>query len=266
MTLEILISTIDAGINNIAAMLLEPRDGIKYLVSWQHRAEGDCVVPDVLLRDDVKVVHLQGPGLSRNRNNCLKHATGDVCLIADDDCRYTHEELSCIALTFASHRNVDVATFKARGLLTPYPDKSFDLQVPPKDYHVSSIEIAFRRVSVQGKLRFNELFGLGAPVLHCAEEEVFIHDALNMGLKCVYFPAYVVSHESPSTSVSRIDDPGTLMARGAYLYIAYRQSMIPRAALISYRLSRTGKVSMLKALKYILKGIAYCKREISRDN
>lgn len=257
MTLEILISTIDAGINNVASMLLEPREGIKYLVSWQHRDEGEYKLPDALVRDDVAVVHLQGVGLSRNRNNCLKNATGDVCLIADDDCRYTHEELSCIALTFATHRSVDVATFKAHGLLTPYPDKSFNLKEPHKGYHVSSIEIAFRRESVQGKLWFNELFGLGAPVLHCAEEEVFIHDALEMGLNCVFFPAFVVSHDAPSTSVSRAYDPGILMARGAYLYIAYRDSMIPRAALMAYRVSRDGKVSLFKALKYIFKGISY---------
>ena len=33
MTLEVLIITLDEGINNIPAMLLEPREGIGYLVS-----------------------------------------------------------------------------------------------------------------------------------------------------------------------------------------------------------------------------------------
>ncbi len=36
MTLEILICTLDEGIAQIAPMLLPQREGIGYLVSWQH--------------------------------------------------------------------------------------------------------------------------------------------------------------------------------------------------------------------------------------
>lgn len=257
MTLQLLISTIDGGIEKISSMLLEPCDGITYLVSWQHSVSDNHVLPQDLVRNDVEVVHMDGCGLSRNRNNCIKNATGDICLIADDDCRYSREELSCVALTFASHRDLDIATFKVHGVPTEYPDKSFVLSERQKNYHVTSFEIAFRRKSVQGKLWFNEMFGLGAPVLQCAEEEVLIHDAVSMGLKCVYFPMYIATNDVPTTSVTRVGNPGTLMARGAYLYIAYRSTMIPRVFLISYRLSKTGKVSMLDAVKYMFKGIIY---------
>ena len=43
MTLEILISTLDDGINGVAAMLLPKREDIGYLVSWQHsEAMSNC--------------------------------------------------------------------------------------------------------------------------------------------------------------------------------------------------------------------------------
>lgn len=260
MTLQLLISTIDNGIDNVASMLLAPRDGISYLVSWQHSTDSYYDTPQALQRNDVTVIHLNGRGLSRNRNNCIKNATGDVCLICDDDCTYTPEQLDCVALTFATNRSIDLATFKAYGSKTPYPEKSFDLSTPSKNYHATSFEIAFRRTSIQGKLEFDELFGLGAPELHCGEEEVFIHDAIQLGLNCKYFPVYIVTHHGETTSITRVNQSGTLKARGAYLYIAYRSTMIPRIFIIAYRLHRNNGVPLFKAIRDIIAGIIYIKK------
>jgi len=262
MTLQLLISTIDDGINNIPGMLLEPRKGVGYLVSWQHSSDGYGDLPASLVRDDVTVVHLQGRGLSRNRNNCINNATADVCLICDDDCRYTHDQLNCVAMAFATNRKLDIATFKAHGTNTDYPEKAMSLNEKHKNYHVSSIEIAFRRTSVQGKLQFNELFGLGAPDLHCGEEEVLVHDALGMGLNCMYFPTYIVNHIGEPTSITRVSSPGTLKARGAFLYIAYRGTMIPRVFLISYRLHRDYGVPFWNAVRNMTAGILYIKKHL----
>lgn len=238
-------------------MLLEPRDGISYLVSWQHSNNNSYDIPEEMMRNDLEIVHLQGSGLSRNRNNCIKHATGDVCMICDDDCTYTHEQLNSVAMTFATNPKLDIATYKAYGTKTEYPDKSFDLSQPPKNYHVTSFEIAFRRKSVQGNLEFNELFGLGAPELHCGEEEVFILDATQAGLNCKYFPAYAVTHHGETTSSKRVNQSGTLKARGAFLYKAYRSTMIPRVFLISYRLHRDNGVPFFKAVHNMFAGIVY---------
>ncbi len=262
MTLQLLISTIDQGIYKVPAMLLEPREGIGYLVSWQHTGNDETALPEDLKRPDVEVVNLEGGGLSRNRNSCIEHATADVCLIADDDCRYTHDQLNVVALTFVTHRKLDLAAFKTIGLNTAYPDKSFDLSEKRPGYHVSSTEIAFRRTSVQKRLQFNELFGLGAPVLHCGEEELFVHDAVSMGLNCVYYPAYVAEHLGDTTSTTRAASPGTLKARGAYLYIAYRSTMLPRVAIISYRLHRDHGVPFFHAVRNMLAGISYIKKHM----
>ncbi len=246
-------------------MLLEPREGISYLVSWQHTSDEEIALPQELMRDDVQVVDLEGRGLSRNRNNCIDHATADVCLIADDDCRYTHDQLAVVALTFATHRKLDIATFKAHGMGgKQYPEKSFTLTEKQKNYSVSSIEVAFRRTSVKGRLRFNELFGLGSPELHCGEEEVFMHEALTMGMNCMYFPAYVVEHLGETTSTTRVASHGTLKARGAYLYIAYRNTMLPRVLLISYRLHRDHGVPFFHAVRNMLAGISYIRKQLNK--
>ena len=88
MTLQLLICTIDGGIQQVAQLVLPPAPDISYVVSWQHSSPDDeRTLPVALVRDDIQVYHLEGRGLSRNRNNCLRHATGDICLICDDDCR-----------------------------------------------------------------------------------------------------------------------------------------------------------------------------------
>ena len=90
--IEFLICTLDEGVHQIKALLMPVQPRISYLVSWQHSAEqsesrtnGSATtqtrkypLPEWLKeRPDVRVVHLAGRGLSRNRNCALSHAQGD---------------------------------------------------------------------------------------------------------------------------------------------------------------------------------------------
>ena len=261
MTLQILISTIDIGIERIAAMLLEPRDGISYLVSWQHSNDEGIVLPEALKRDDVKVFDLEGRGLSRNRNNCLRHASSDVCLIADDDCIYTHEQLQAVIDTFEQNPDVDIATFRysSDGHSKKYPATIQDLKTFPKGYYVSSIELAFRRQCVQGKLWFNELFGYGAP-LSCGEEELFVFTAIKQGLKCQFFPIDIVRHDDITNTYTNITKSSMLMGRGAYTYVVHPISFIARIFLNSYRLKKNYGVPFWHGVKNMFAGVRFYKK------
>ncbi|MBR1882238.1 MAG: glycosyltransferase [Muribaculaceae bacterium] len=263
MTLQLLISTIDEGITQVAQMLLPAHPAVSYVVSWQHSGGGECTLPETLRRGDVEVLHLSGRGLSRNRNNALRHATADVCLIADDDCRYTIEGLLAVLRTFADDARLDLASFKmqnASEATKEYPLHSCSLRQVPRGYYPSSVEIAFRRQSVQGRLRFNENFGLGAPVFHCSEEEIFVHDALSLGLQCHFYPIIVVEHNHPTTDATRATRPGVLMAKWAYLYIHYRSKMLFYPFPIAWRLHKQHGVSFGYGLCYLFKGLFYILR------
>jgi Glycosyl transferase family 2. len=265
MTLELLICTIDDGINNVANMLLPPSTHILYLISWQHSLNIPRIsLPPQLNRPDVRVFELEGRGLSRNRNNALNNASGDICLISDDDCAYQEKSLNHIIEIFETHPSIDLATFRMASTSNAksYPSYSFDLRHYPKNYYISSIEIAFRRSSVQGKLQFNELFGLGAPILQSGEEEVFILDALSNNLHCQFFPYVIVRHDHPTTGSTKAACRGTLMARGAYLYLAYRSNMFLRAIVIAKRVSSKENINFFFALSHILKGINYIKKNL----
>jgi glycosyltransferase involved in cell wall biosynthesis len=264
MIIEILICTIDGGIADVAKMLMPQRADVRYLVSWQQTAAEPKNVPELLLRDDVRVLVLEGKGLSRNRNNALKHAQGDVCLIADDDLVYFPESIEKVVETFNADTTLDFATFRyvANNNQKSYPAEGFEFALGkyPKGYYVTSFEIAFRRMSVQGKLWFDEHFGLGAPELQAGEEEVFVHDALAMGLRGRFVPFDIVRHDDDTTAVRMAKNKGVIMASAAYLQVAYKRNYKwLRALLMAWRVSRKTGLNLFKTMKWVWHGVKYAK-------
>ena len=264
MTLEILICTYNERISSVPNMLMQPMHNISYIVSWQQNAEPASLpkIPDGLKRDDVKIVTMQGKGLSANRNNAISHASGDICLIADDDLTYIPNHVAHIVEIFESHPTLDIATFKYDSKNAPksYPSYSFDLRQPAKGYYVSSIEIAFRRKSIQNKIRFNALFGANAPVLNAGEENVFILDAINAGLNCFFFPYTIARHDHAPTSSRLAEDPHYLMSNGAYIYLAYKDGTAPlRYAMFAWR-SCDNPLKFFTALRHVLQGVKYIRK------
>jgi len=263
MTLEILICTIDGKISGVGKMLLPPCEDVRYLVSWQQSdVKPNDAVPEELHRSDVRVVTLHGKGLSRNRNNALKYASGDICLIADDDLQFYLDGLREIIRKFSQNSMLDIATFCYSSKCFPkkYPGYEFDLCKFPKGYYVSSIEIAFRRTSVQCRLWFDEHFGIGAPVLAAGEESVFMHDALCAGLNGRFFPIVIAKHDHPTTGERIATQKEVIMSNAAYLYVALRHDwLLPRAILMAWRVHKKG-VPLRKALEWVADGIIYARK------
>ena len=260
--LEVMIATMDSGIKSAAEAVLSPRDGVRWLISWQHAdAEDTTPLPTALNgRDDVTVIEQQGRGLSRNRNNCLRHATGDILLIADDDCRYTHDGLQRVVDAFAGRLDLDLATFRmtSRDNTKSYPSCEFDIAKRPKGYYITSFEMALRRSTVidRCRLAFDERFGLGAPRFLCGEEELFVHKAIKSGLRCRFFPLDVVRHDDATTQATRATAPGVIQARGAFLWLGgYRATALLRPLVMAQRISRDTGVSTLYALRHLYVGL-----------
>lgn len=191
MILDILICTIDEGIAAVPDVLMPQRDDVRYVVSMQWtKEEAKGAVPQTLReREDVTLVFLEGKGLSRNRNNAIEHASGDILLIADDDNRYTDELIGNIFEAYASHPDADVIHFQALDMngkpLHPYP----------ADF-VSSVEMSFRS---NVKVRFDERFGLGSDKLCAEEERVWMKDAKDAGYNIIYVAKPVVMTPASTT-------------------------------------------------------------------
>lgn len=268
MTLDVLISTLGYdGIKRVAAMNLPVADNVNYIVSWQLPDANDFpgIIPVELHRKDISVFPINNKGLSNNRNNAIKHSTGDICLIADDDLKYTTEQLLSVLDIFKGRHWLDIATFKYSGNDNKrYPDHEFNLQEKQKGYYISSVEIAFRRLSIYGRIEFSTYWGLGAKHLHAGEETLFMIQAMHAGLTCRFFPI-TITHHNDETTGNRSLTPGVLMAQGAYFSIVHPVTAFLRIPLFAWRNSRRGLTRFWPAVKHLLRGYLYGHRHFNSD-
>ena len=203
MTLEILISTIDGGINKISEIILPYRSDVKYIVSLQYQAEKYIPIPIDLIREDVLVSQIPGKGVTKSRNNALSLAVCDIGLFSDDDVSYTGEYLDKILKIFMTNPSLDVAIFKIKTPpeCTEYKDYPlYPIKLSKLPFSVGTIEIAFRTKIIQDKqILFDERFGAGQPLFIGSDENIFILDCIKKGLNVWFFPEYVVNHPYEST-------------------------------------------------------------------
>lgn len=227
MTIDILICTIDEGIGGIGEVLMPPIPSVHYVISVQYTTGS---APEILAalaqRSDVTVTTLEGRGLSRNRNNALAHATGDVLVIADDDCRYTPEAVAAIREAFAAQPEADALCFQAEDYdgtpLKRYPHSAMNYaKARCEGYAPASVELAFRRTSLmQFGARFDECFGLGSE-LPAGEEEVLLCDLTKAGACIGFVPQTIVSTDAATTGRRFLKDARLQMTKGAVFRRCY---------------------------------------------
>lgn len=269
MLVEILIATIDKGIERVENILLDPRPDLKYIVSHQLTDARFSAIPEILKRKDVLVKQIDGRGLCRNRNNALALASGDLVILADDDVCYRPEYIQNVLDAFKSNKDMDVGCFK---IATPAGDPEY------KDYtaqtyllndqschYISSLEIAFRLDPVRNKgIVFDERFGLGSRLNSFGEEAVFIFDCIKAGLKVRYIPEYIVQHPAVS-SIKSLNKYATSnnVFKGAYDARRYGWLAFPAAFYDAMRLWPEISRQRKRPLKYLgerLSGAAYIYR------
>ncbi len=215
-TLDILISTVAPMVDSITEMMLPEREGVRYIISVQYTTDEPPVLStQITSRTDVTTGFLQGSGLSRNRNNALRMSRADICLIADDDNRYTTEYIDTILNSWNENPDADILTFMAQSYegepLHPYPAP-----------YICSQEITLKRNSIiSNSIFFDERFGLGSPLLCSGEEDVFIHDARKAGLTVKFIPKVIVRTDKFTTGIRFISDRKVQITKGAtfrYIY------------------------------------------------
>ena len=206
MQIFVLISTIDRRILRVPTVLREPEPEVHYVVVWQQTRvdEGEdtaALITKLNKREDVTVVTLPGRGLSRSRNAGIKTAVSllkdplddAVCIISDDDESFSDDAFGLVNSYYIQHPDVDIALMRMRSntshrYFKKYPDKEIDYRKRPRSYYVASWEMTFRTRVWQAGVHFDERFGLGAHKLCAGEEDIFMIDAMDRGLKARIVP------------------------------------------------------------------------------
>ena len=205
------------GLERVAAGAHPPVEGVEYLVSCQeYPGSGAYPIPKALLRDDFRIITTDTKGLSVNRNIALANATASLLLISDDDVDYTAEGLHAVIDAFSRHPDTDIMTFRyvSASHVKSYPTHTCSLSDQVKKCFMTSFEIAFRRKSVQGRIWFNENFGIGA-TFPFGEEDIFLRDCLDAGLKGIFEPVTIARHDGHTTSGRNLMLPTRPMTKGA---------------------------------------------------
>ena len=204
MKLNILISTYNQGIDNVEKNEAIKRHDNEYKVSHQVTDEKYEIIPASLKRNDIDVMQSRGRGISKNRNMSIDMASGEICLIADDDVTYLQLGLEKILAEFKKDPNLDVLVGQIQTPSGQPQYKKYPQHEKRLGYAsiggVSSIEIAFKLRSIRdNNIRFDERFGIGSNMYSRGEEIIFLGDCIKKRLKVKYFPIPFVCHEYQSS-------------------------------------------------------------------
>lgn len=128
-------------------------------------------------------------GLSRSRNEAIKNATADICLLCDDDEILESDYAGKILGAFEEY-NDDVIAFRLNHPTRKFKPESYEIGFLGAAT-VGSWQIAFRRKSIIDQaIKFNEKMGSGTGN-GAGEENRFIIDCLKSGLKVRYVPKLI---------------------------------------------------------------------------
>lgn len=134
----------------------------------------------------------QERGLTKSRNQAIRNAKADVCLICDDDETFIPDYEHRILNAYEELPEADLIIFKIANRPSSFKDKVMRLRFP-MTMKVSSWQISFRRERLlQSGVFFDELLGAGSG--NGAEEELkFLLDCERAGLKIFYVPELIAS-------------------------------------------------------------------------
>lgn len=260
--LQILIAAFGPdAMETMAGLSHPPYPGVEYLVSWQNYDRKR--VPDSILeRKDFRILYNDSIGVSNNRNNLIANSSADYLLCSDDDISYTEENLRTVLQLFNSSTESQVLTFRFNSPngQKRYPDFSFDLGKPPKDYFVGCPEIGFNlktksnKPLVRSHIKFHEDFGINGKLFHASEEDLIIKSLLNKGYRGTYFPVAVCSHEDVTSTWEKIGDTKEFIeTKGAAMLYLKPRSWLLRMLTHAFR-SRS-QVSFGKYCRWWLDGV-----------
>lgn len=151
----------------------------------------------------VRWYDFQERGVGLNRNNALLRATGDICLVADDDVEYVEGYEKIVLDAFEKNPKADVILFNicsADGRKRSNAKKNIRVRLHNCGRY-GAVRIAFRRMSViKNAITFNQLFG-GGCMFTAGEDTIFIRTCIKKGLRVIAVPDCILrlTEQRPST-------------------------------------------------------------------
>ncbi len=137
----------------------------------------------------VKWLSFSERGVGLSRNNALMRATGDICLVADDDMVYHDGYEEKVIKTFSDIKKADVIIFNIDEKIKNRHVNTKTVKVNKHNFgRYGAVRIAFKRNSVfLNGISFNLMFG-GGTKYGSGEDSLFLKSCLDKGLKIYAVP------------------------------------------------------------------------------
>jgi len=188
-------------------------------------------------------------GLSRSRNMALSYASGDICLLADDDIRYVDAYENLVLSAFSEEERCDIVVFNT------YVENSNNasLRKPikqsreaPRHAYYGSVRLAFRLNSIKKHgLHFNDMIGAGTKY-GSGEESLFLRECRRKKLRVFLNNAYIASVDYSNSCWFKGFNEKYYFDKGVFLAAAYgRQARLYKL----YFLMQSRKISDLSMKK-----------------
>ena len=163
---------------------------------------------------NVTYVETKERGLSKSRNEAIRRASRDICILCDNDVEYVEDYDLMIRNSFSEHPEADIIVFFIKR-----PERGRPIFDKPRRMGYLSVlkifspEIAFRRDSVKN-ITFNEMFGAGAKY-YMGEENLFLYECLKNHKKIVYVPKMIAKVRDEESTWFKGYDKRFFISRGA---------------------------------------------------
>lgn len=214
----------------------------------------------IIAMDGKHITWVNSPerGLSKSRNLAIKNSDADICLIADDDMIYIDNYEEIVVKVFKDIPEADLIAFQVEGIERQF--KAYSKNKRRVKYiqsmRLASVEIAFRRSRILQKgISFCEDFGAGS-TYSLGEENIFLYDCLNKGLKIFYVPIKIADIHLGNSSWFTGYDSKYFFNKGATFTRMNKMFSVPlilQFAIRKYSLYKR-KLSIFKVCILMLKG------------
>jgi len=155
-------------------------------------------------RDDVRVIRLDSLGVTKSRNEALRHAAGEILVFGEESVEWKRDGLDEILAIFDDNPRIAIVLGRAEDetgkLRKRYPAYREPATVW-NSARVGTIELAVRPAELLRKgVAFDESFGAGTPNF-LGDEYILVADANRAGLRCEYFPITLSVHPRESSGL-----------------------------------------------------------------
>lgn len=181
MNVEVLVSTMNQKDISIYDKMKIKSDAIIV-----NQCDENSYIEEIRNNKKIKMYSFAERGVGKSRNTALMRATGDICMMADDDMVYVDEYEDIVINAFKNNPRADMIVFNVR-----IHDRKGVRERVKKNHRVrlynclkyGTVTFAFRRKRIyRTNIFFSLLFGGGAKY-GAGEDSLFIWDCIRNGLK-----------------------------------------------------------------------------------